>query len=152
MNDFIYNIRFIYKNVMWWGWEKKIPKYTKDKTKEKIPRLVALPSPRYTKWSPTVFRCPKTPKTSRTYRKWERVPNLMGQKKIGWVRYGQLMLGDGDGRKKSRNIQKTKQRKKFPVWLPSHPPVIRSGVQLFSGVRKHRKQAEPTLSGSGFLI
>ena len=29
------------------------------------------------------------------------------------------MLYGGDGRK----IQKTKQKKKFPVWLPSHPPV-----------------------------
>ena len=34
---------------------------TKEKTKnkEKITRLVALPSPASTKWRPTVFRCPK---------------------------------------------------------------------------------------------
>ena len=49
-----------------------------------------------TKRRPTVFRCPKTPKTSRTYPKWERVPNLMGQKRQGWARYGQLMAGNMD--------------------------------------------------------
>ena len=30
------------------------------------------------------------------------------------------MMGMGE---KPWNIQKTKQRKKFPVWLPSHPPI-----------------------------
>ena len=43
---------------------RKTPKYTETKTKEKIPCLVALPSPRLQKWRPTVFRCLKTPKTS----------------------------------------------------------------------------------------
>ena len=57
---------------------RKTPKYTKDETKEKIPRLVES-----TKWRPTVFQGPKTPKTSRTYPKWERVPNLMGKEKTG---------------------------------------------------------------------
>ena len=67
---------------------RKNSKYTKDETMEKIARLVALPS---TKWRPTVFGHPKT---SRTNPKWERVPNLMGQKKKkkkkrqGWARYG----------------------------------------------------------------
>ena len=50
---------------------------TNEKTK-KIPRLVALPSPRLRKWRPTVFRCPKTPKTSRTYPRWDWDPTLMG--------------------------------------------------------------------------
>ena len=85
---------------------------TNTKTKEKIPRLVALPS---TKWRPTFFRCPKTPKTSRTYSRWERelkADNMilytnfhdLQQKQAG-VRYknngdeedlGDLQLGDGD--------------------------------------------------------
>ena len=67
------------------------PRNTKTKTKKTSP--VWLPShPPSTKWRLTVFRCPKTPRTSRTYPKWERVPNLMGQKKTqGWVRYGQLI-------------------------------------------------------------
>ena len=34
------------KNVMFWGWEKNTERETKtNKTKEKMPRLVALPSP-----------------------------------------------------------------------------------------------------------
>ena len=40
------------------------------------------------------------------------------------------------------------QGKKFPVWLPSHPPVYENGGRLFSGVRKHRKQAGPTLAAA----
>ena len=52
------------------------------------------PIPPSTKWRPTVFRCLKTPKTSRTYPRWERDPNLMGQKRQRWVRYGQLMTDD----------------------------------------------------------
>ena len=52
-----------------------------------------LPS---TKCRPTVFQCSKTPKTSRTYAKWERAPNLMGKKRQGWARYGQLMGGNMD--------------------------------------------------------
>ena len=44
MSDLIHNWWFI-----WWEWEKnpEIYKNTKTKTKEKIPRLVALPSPIY---------------------------------------------------------------------------------------------------------
>ena len=34
-------------------------------------------------WRPTVFRCSKTLKTSWTYPRWERDPNLMGQKNTG---------------------------------------------------------------------
>ena len=62
------------------------PRNTKTKTKEKFP--VWLNS---VKWRPTVFRCPITPKRSRIYPKWQRVPNLMGPKKTGWVRCGQLI-------------------------------------------------------------
>ena len=45
---------------------------------------------------PIPYSCLKTPKTSRTYPKWERVPNLMGQKRQSWARYGQLMAGNMD--------------------------------------------------------
>ena len=34
---------------------------------------------------------------------------------------------------KPRNIYKSKkQRKKSPVWLPSHPPIYKIGGRLFS--------------------
>ena len=60
------------------------------------------------------------------------------------------MIGMGE---KPRNIYTRKQRKKFPVWLPSHPPVYKIGGRLFSGVRKkHRKQVGPTLGGTGCLL
>ena len=58
------------------------PRNTKTKTR-KNPPFGYPPIPQSTKWRPTVFRCPKTPKRSWTY------SNLMRQKKIqGWVRYG----------------------------------------------------------------
>ena len=78
------------KDVIWWGWQKK-PKIQKRKQEKNTP-FGYPPIPPSTKWRPTVFRCPKTLQTSRTYPKWVGVPNLMGQKKIqGWVRYGQLI-------------------------------------------------------------
>ena len=52
----------------------------KTKKKEKKSPFGCPPIPPSTKWRPTVFQCPKTPKTSWTYPKWERVPNLMGNK------------------------------------------------------------------------
>ena len=64
------------------------------KNKEKNPRLVVLPSPRLQKWRPTVLRCPKTPKTSRTYPRWDWGPSLVGQKIQGWARYGQMKAGN----------------------------------------------------------
>ena len=36
MNDFIYNIWFIYKNVIWWGWEKN-PEIYKRRSKGWLP-------------------------------------------------------------------------------------------------------------------
>ena len=60
------------------------PRNTKTKARKKS--FGYPPIPTSTKWRPTVYRCPKTPKTSWTY------PNIMGQKKRqGWVRYGQLV-------------------------------------------------------------
>ena len=58
---------------------------------------------------------------------------------------------DEDGRKTPKYI-KRKPRKKFPVWLPSHSLVYENGGRLFSCVRKHRKQAGPTLDGTGALV
>ena len=48
-----------------------------------------------------------------------------------------------------KNIKGEKQRKKFSVRLPSHPPVWKDGDRLFSGVRK---QAGPTVGGTGALV
>ena len=59
------------------------------------------------------------------------------------------MLGMGE---KPRNIYNTRNKEKFPVWLPSHHPVYETGGRLFSGVRTHRKQAGPTLGGTGILL
>ena len=53
---------------------------------------------------------------------------------------------------KPRNMYKRKNKEKFPVWLPSHPTIYENGGRLFSGVRKHRKQAGPTLGGTGILL
>ena len=63
-------------------------------------------------------------------------------------------LYDGYGREtpKYTKIRKRKQRKKFPVWLLCHPPSTKMEADCFSGVRKHRKQAGPTLGGMGVLV
>ena len=61
------------------------------------------------------------------------------------------MLYDGDGRKSPKyKKDETKEKIHRLVALPS--PRLWSGGWLFSGVRKHRKQAGPILSGRGFLI
>ena len=55
---------------------------------------------------------------------------------------------DGDGRKnKQKKNEKQNQGKDFPrlVVLPSLR--LRNRGRLFFGVRKHRKQARPTLGG-----
>ena len=56
----------------------------------------------------------------------------------------------GMGEKKTEKYIHEKTRKKFPVWLPFHPPVYEIGGR-FPG-RKNRKQAGPTLGGMGILI
>ena len=58
---------------------------------------------------------------------------------------------DGNGRKNPEKYIHEKTRKKFPVWLPSHPPSIKLEADCFP-VRKNRKQVGPTLSGTGILI
>ena len=62
------------------GIGEKTPKYKKGKN----PQFGYPPISPSTKWRLTVFRCPKTPKTSRNYLKWERVPNG-AKEKIGLV-------------------------------------------------------------------
>ena len=59
---------------------------------------------------------------------------------------------DGNGREKPRKVYIHENKGKFPVWFPSHPPVYKIGGQLFSGSKKNRKQAGPTLGGTGILI
>ena len=87
MCDFIYNWW-----VIWWEWEKT-PIYTKiqkAKIKEKIPRLVALPSPRLQKWRSTVFWGPKTPKKSWTYPRWDLMGECLCSMWIGPLYYDGL--------------------------------------------------------------
>ena len=60
------------------------------------------------------------------------------------------MLYDRDGRKKPKYKNENKEKIPRLVTLPSHR--LQNGGQLFSGARKHRKQARPTLSKRGFLI
>ena len=45
-----------------------------------------------------------------------------------YLKKKRYMMGMGE---KLRNIQKTKQRKKLPVWLPSHPPVYEVEADYF---------------------
>ena len=60
------------------------------------------------------------------------------------------MMGMGENpRNKINECEKQGQIPRL-VTLPS--PRLRNRGLLFSGVRKHRKLAEPTLSGRGFLI
>ena len=97
MYDFIYNLWFIYDECHKMGMGEKSQNTIKQKTKLRkrfspfgCPTTILLP----TKWRPTVFRCPKTPKTSQTHSRWERDSSLMGKKQQktiqGWVRCGQL--------------------------------------------------------------
>ena len=76
MYVFIYN--FVISLQWMMGMGEKTPKYVQYEKQGKILRLVALPSPRLRKWGPTVFRCPKTPKTSRTYPRLDWDPTLEG--------------------------------------------------------------------------
>ena len=58
---------------------------------------------------------------------------------------------EGNGRKNPEKHIYTKNKEKFPVWFPSHPPSIKLEADCFPG-RKNRKQAGPTLGGTGILI
>ena len=55
----------------------------KAKNKEKSPVWCPSHTPVYEKkWMSTVFRCPKTPKTSRTYPRLDGGPSVIGLRKI----------------------------------------------------------------------
>ena len=58
------------------------------------------------------------------------------------------MMGMGE---KPQNIYKRKTRKNSPLGCPPIPPSIKLEADCFPG-RKNRKQARPTLGGTGILI
>ena len=60
------------------------------------------------------------------------------------------MLYDGDGRKTLTHKNENKEKISRLVTLPS--PRLQNGGRLFSGARKYRQQAGPTLTGRGLLI
>ena len=64
------------KNVIWWGWEKNLEIQKRIRKPRKNFPFSCPPITPSTKWRPTVFRCPKTPKTSRTCPNWY-TPHLM---------------------------------------------------------------------------
>ena len=71
------------------GMGEKTQNTTKRKTKQRKKKFSPFGCPHIpssTKWRPTVFRCPKTLKTSRTNFRWERDPNLMGQNLLNRLR------------------------------------------------------------------
>ena len=64
-----------------------------------------------------------------------------------------MKVYDGDGRKKqTQNENHETKEKDFPRLVALQSPRLRYGARLFSGVRKHRKQAGPTLGGTGALV
>ena len=68
-------------------------------------------------------------------RKWYMIFNY----KI-WFMYNDMM-GMGEKNPK-KNIFKKNKKKKFPVWLPSHPPVYKIGGWLFSGSKETGKKPD----------
>ena len=56
------------------------------------------------------------------------------------------MMGMGEKKTKTK---RTKPRKNSPFGVPPIPPSTKMEADCFPGVRKHRKQAEPTLGGTG---
>ena len=62
-----------------------------------------------------------------------------------WFMYNDMM---GMGEKPPKKYIYKKNKEKFLVWFPFHPPVYKIGGRLFSG----SKEAGPTLGGAGILI
>ena len=60
------------------------------------------------------------------------------------------MMGMGEKNPKTKKHE-TKE-KDFPRLVALSSPRLRYGGRLFSDVRKHRKQAGPTLVGTGALV
>ena len=50
-----------------------------------------------------------------------------------WFMYNDIM---GMVEKNPKKIIYKKNKEKFPVWFPSHPPIYRIGGRLFSGSKK----------------
>ena len=101
MYDFNYKIWFYLQNVCWDGREKPETK--------KFPVWLSSHPPS-TIWRPTVFGCPRTLKTSRTYPKWSNGKkeksgsgavktskmNLFGpSEEMGWSKSGGIKIGMG---------------------------------------------------------
>ena len=62
---------------------RRTPKYIQTKTKEKTPRLVALPSPVYDNGERLFSGVRKHRKTTRACPRWDGAPILVGQRNIG---------------------------------------------------------------------
>ena len=63
--------------------------------------------------------------------------------------YNEMM---GMGEKTPKNYIYKRNKEKFPVWFPSHPPVYKIGGPTVFRVERNRKQAGPALGGAGILI
>ena len=50
-----------------------------------------------------------------------------------WFMYNEMM---GMGEKTPKNYIYKRNKEKFPVWFPSHPPVYKIGGRLFSGSKE----------------
>ena len=94
MWDFIYNLWFIYNECYMMGMgEKKREIQINEKLKPRKKFPVWLNFHPFLRLR-NCGRCPKTPKTSRTYPECDRDPSLVGQEIQGWARYGQLKTGN----------------------------------------------------------
>ena len=66
-----------------------------------------------------------------------------------WFIYNEYIWWEWE---KNPEIYTNENQEKVPRLVVSHPPVYENGGRLFSGVRKHRKQAGPALGGTGSLV
>ena len=73
---------------------KKTRNIQNTKTKEKNSPFGCPPISPSIERRPTVFRHSETPKTSRTYARWDRGPSLVEQEIQGWARYEQMKAGN----------------------------------------------------------
>ena len=66
------------------GVGEKTPETKRQNQEKRFSPFGYPPIPLSTKWKPTVFRCPKTPETSRTYPRLDGDPSLVGKRNTGW--------------------------------------------------------------------
>ena len=57
-----------------------------------------------------------------------------------YVFFAMDMMGMGE--KKTEKYIYTKNKEKFPVWFPSHPPVYKIGGRLFFQVEETRNEPD----------